>query len=197
MRSVAVLLALAIAATAAFADRPASPVPTDRRALVMLRVLAYDNHLNQRVHGAVKFLIVHRRDADGAACAARWGEAFDKARQVKIDGRSVQILVHGFVRSSDLDRALTELDATALIACDGLTRELAVAELAKLTRAHRVLSFAMHEDEVVAGLSVAIVPGQDPDKPRDEIVVNQRAAAAEGVKFDAGLMQLARTATTP
>ena len=195
MRPVAVLLALAIAATVAFAD--GSSLATDRRALVMLRVLAYDNHLNQRAHDAVKFLIVHRRDADGAACAAHWVEAFDKARKVKINGRSVQILVRAFDRTSDLDRALTELDATALIACEGLTHELAVPELAKLTRAHKVLSFAMHEEEVAAGLSVAIVPGQDPDKPRDEIVVNQRAAAAEGVKFDAGLMQLARTATTP
>jgi len=189
VRPVAVLLALAIAATVAFAD--GSSLATDRRALVMLRVLAYDNHLNQRAHDAVKFLIVHRRDADGAACAAHWVEAFDKARKVKINGRSVQILVRAFDRTSDLDRALTELDATAL------THELAVPELAKLTRAHKVLSFAMHEEEVAAGLSVAIVPGQDPDKPRDEIVVNQRAAAAEGVKFDAGLMQLARTATTP
>jgi len=158
----------------------------------MLRVLAYDNHLNQRAHDAIKFLIVHRRDADGATCAARWVEAFDKARNVKIDGRSIQILVHAFDKSSDLDRSLTELNATALIACEGLTQQLPVGDLAKLTRTHRVLSFAMHEDEVVAGLSVAIVPGQDPDKPRDEIVVNQRAAAAEGVKFDAGLMQLAR-----
>lgn len=155
----------------------------------MLRVLAYDNHLSQRAHDAIKFMIVHRRDEDGKACAARWVDAFDKAHKVKVDGKSVQILVHGFDKAADLDRALKELDATALIACDGLP----VADLAKLTRAHKVLSFAMREDDVVAGLSVAIVPGRDPDKPRDEIVVNARAAAAEGVKFDAGLMQLART----
>lgn len=197
MRSVAILLALALAASVAFGSDRAASVPTDRRALVMLRVLAYDNHLGQRAHDAVKFLIVHPRDPDGAACAAQWVDAFDNARKVKIDGRSVQILVHAFDRSTDLDRALTDLDVTALIACDGFTRRLSVADLAKLTRAHRVLSFAMHEDEVAAGLSVAIVPGSDSDKPRDEIVVNQRAAAAEGVKFGAGLMQLARTAAAP
>jgi hypothetical protein len=191
------LLALAIAAAAAFADGSSSPPPTDRRALVMLRVLAYDNHLNQRAHDAVKFLIVHRRDENDAACAARWVEAFDKARNVKVNGRSVQILVHRYDKSSDLDRALKEPDMTAVVACEGLARELPVAELAKLTRAHKVLSFAMREDDVVAGLSVAIVPGHNPDKPRDEIVVNPRAAAAEGVKFDAGLMQLARTAGAP
>ena len=195
MRSVAAaLLALAIATAAAFADGSSSPPPTDRRALVMLRVLAYDNHLGQRAHDAVKLLIVHRRDKEGAACAAGWVEAFDKVRKVRVNGRSVQILVHAFDEASDLDRALKEPDVTALVACDGLAREIPVAELAKLTRAHKVLSFAMREDDVVAGLSVAIVAGRDPDRPRDEIVVNPRAAAAEGVKFDAGLMQLARTA---
>jgi hypothetical protein len=194
---VVVLFALAITTTVAFADRPSSPPPTDRRALVMLRVLAYDNHLSQRTHDAIKFLIVYRRDEDGAACSARWSEAFDKARKVKIDGRSVQILVHAFDKAADLDRSLKDLDVTALIACEGLSRDLPVAELAKLTRAHRVLSFAMREEDVVAGLSVAIVSGHDSDQPRDEIVVNPRAAAAEGVKFDAGLMQLARTAVSP
>lgn len=193
----AVSLALALAAAAALADGASPPPASDRRALVMLRVLAYDNHLAQRAHDAVKVVIVHPRNEDGTACAARWVEAFDKARRVKVDGRAVQILVHEFGKSSDLDHALTEPDVTALIACEGLTRELPVTELAKLTRAHRVLSFAMREEDVVAGLSVAIVAGRDRDKPRDEIVVNPRAAAAEGVKFDAGLMQLARTAGQP
>ena len=190
MRSVAlVLFALAIAAAGALADGS----PTDRRALVMLRVLAYDKHLNERAHDSIKYLIVHRRDDDGAACATRWVESFDKIKKVKIDGRSVQILVHALDKSADLDRALKELDVTALIACEGLP----IGDVAKLTRAHKVLSFAMREDDVVAGLSVAIVPGKDPDKPRDEIVVNPRAAAAEGVKFDAGLMQLARAVGAP
>lgn len=187
-------LALALTAAAAFADP--SP-PSDRRALVMLRVLAYDIYLPQRTHDTVKLLIVHPRAEEGAACAARWLEAFDKVRKVKVAGRAVQVFVHAVGEASDLDRALRELEVTALITCDGLARTLPVPALAKLTRAHKVLSFAMREDDVAAGLSVAIVSGRDPDQRRDEIVVNPRAAAAEGVKFDAGLMQLARTTGEP
>ncbi|MEO7735817.1 MAG: hypothetical protein ABIY55_32985 [Kofleriaceae bacterium] len=164
---------------------------------MMLRVLAYDIYLAQRTPDTVTLLVVHPRDEEGAACAAQWVEAFDRVRKVKVAGRLVQVFVHGFGESSDLDRALNDLDVTALIDCDGLARKLAVAALAKLTRAHKVLSFAMREDDVAAGLSVAIVSGRDPDQHRDEIVVNPRAAAAEGVKFDAGLMQLARTAGEP
>jgi hypothetical protein len=52
-----------------------------------------------------------------------------------------------------------------------------------------VLSFTTRAGEVEQGLAVGIVPG----KEHDEIVVNMTAAAAEGVKFDAGLLQLART----
>jgi len=58
-----------------------------------------------------------------------------------------------------------------------------------VTRANKVLSFSTREREVVKGLAVGIVPGQT----RDEIVVNVRAATAEGAKFDAGLLQLARS----
>jgi len=36
-----------------------------------------------------------------------------------------------------------------------------------------------------------------PGKQRDEIVVNLAAARAEGVKFDAGLLQLAREVKGP
>jgi len=163
----------------------------------MLRILAYDIYLAQHAHDTVKLLIVHPRDEDGAACAARWVDAFDKVRKVKVAGRSVQVFAHGFSESADLDRALTDMEPTALITCEGLARKLSVPALASLTRAHKVLSFASREDDVAAGLSVAIVSGHDPDQHRDEIVVNPRAAAAEGVKFDAGLMQLARKVGEP
>jgi len=63
-----------------------------------------------------------------------------------------------------------------------------VPELSAVTRANSVLSFSTRESDVVNGLAVGIIPGT----PRDEIVVNVEAAAAEGVKFDAGLLQLAR-----
>lgn len=161
----------------------------DRRALVMLRVLAYDNHLGERAGDEVRIVIVFPAGDSGAAERARWTSAFANARKLKVEGRPVVVTTHKFETASSLDRALKERHAAALLVCDGLARAIAVDELAALTRTHKVLSFSTREREIVKGLAVGIVPGA----ARDEIVVNLRAAAAEGAKFDAGLLQLARS----
>jgi len=165
----------------------------DRRALVMLRVLAYDNHLGARAGDEVRIVIVFPSGDGGAAERARWTSAFANARKLKVAGRPVVVSTHKFETASVLDRALTDAHAAAVLVCEGLARTIALDDLAALTRAHKVLSFSTREPEVVKGLAVGIVPGTS----RDEIVVNLRAAAAEGAKFDAGLLQLARTVEAP
>jgi hypothetical protein len=182
-----VLAALSIGLALARSAR--ADVSDDRRALIMLRVLAYDNHLGERAGDNVGIVIVYPAGDGGAAEGARWASAFASARKLKVDGRSVVVTAHKFESASALDRALGDLHVVGLVACDGLARVIPVEEIAALTRAHKVLSFSTREREVVKGLAVGIVPGA----ARDEIVVNLRAAAAEGVKFDAGLLQLART----
>jgi uncharacterized protein DUF4154 len=190
----AACVGIALAATLSCLLHPAFADPTDdRRALVVLRVLAYDKHLSDRAPESVRILIVAGKADEGGQ--ARWSEAFEHARRLKINGRTVSILVHRFQKAADLDAALRDLKPAALIACDGLTREIAAGELAKLTQRYKVLSVAQRESDVIAGLAVGIVPGAEGK--RDEIVVNLRAAAGEGVKFDAGLLQLARTVGEP
>jgi hypothetical protein len=185
MRSVLALVAFALAAVPATARADATD---DRRALVMLRVLAYDKHLGARAGGDIRILIVHPDGDTGAAERARWTSAFTNARKLKVDGRSVVVSAHRFESATTLDRALAT-ETAAVIVCDGLTAKLPVDQLAAVTRARHALSFTTREADVAKGLAVGLVPG----KERDEIVVNVRAAAAEGVKFGAGLLQLART----
>jgi YfiR/HmsC-like len=163
-------------------------VSDDRRALVMLRVLAYDNHLEQRIGDEVRVVIVYPTGDDGADEGKRWTQAFANIRKLKVGGRPVVVTAHKFETAKLLGRALHDLRAAALVSCDGLGRSIAVPDLAAVTRANRVLSFSTRESDVVKGLAVGIIPGT----ARDEIVVNVDAAAAEGVKFDAGLLQLAR-----
>lgn len=186
-RPAATLVALALALGVVGPAR--ADASDDRRALVMLRVLAYDNHLRERAGDEVGVVIVYPAGDSGAAERARWTSAFANVRKLKVDGRPVVVTAHKFESARTLDRALHDLHAVALIACDGLAKAIAIDELSTLTRAHKVLSFSTREREIVKGLAVGIVPGTT----RDEIVVNQRAAAAEGIKFDAGLLQLART----
>jgi len=174
--------------------RPARADATDdRRALVMLRVLAYDNHLRERAGAEVRIVVIYPPGALGTAEGTRWMVAFTNAHKLKLDGRAVVVALYRFESATRLAGVLSEQRTAALIACDGLTKVIAVAELAALTRAHHALSFSTREREVVGGIAVGVVPGAD----RDELVVNLAAATAEGVKFDAGLLQLARTVETP
>lgn len=174
--------------------RPARADATDdRRALVMLRVLAYDNHLRDRVGDEVRIVIVSPAGDSGAAESARWTAAFANARKLKVDGRPVVVTVYRFETAKLLARALQDQHIAALLACDGLTKAIPVAELTALTRAYKALSFSTRESEVVSGIAIGLVRGAE----RDELVVNLPAATAEGVKFDAGLLQLARTVETP
>src|SRR4029079_10161728 len=61
----------------------------DRRALIMLRVLAYDKQLGDRAGDTVRLGILYPKDND--AEAARWRVAFAKMTKLKIDGRSLVI----------------------------------------------------------------------------------------------------------
>jgi len=180
---------LAVLLTAAAANSASADAADDRRALVMLRVLAYDTHLADRIGDEVRFVVVYGDGEDGAAEARRWTTAFGNVRKIKVAGHTVVVTAVKFESPAALTRTLSGLRAAALLSCDGLGKSIAAPALASITRARRVLSFATREGDVVKGLAVGIVRGDD----RDEIVVNLTAIAAEGVKFDAGLLQLARS----
>src|ERR1041385_5182011 len=101
----------------------------DRRGLVMLRVLAYDNHLRERGGDEVGIVIVYPAGDGGAAERARWTAAFATARKLKVDGRPGVVTAHKFATASGLGRALRDLHAVALSACDGLAKAIAVGDL--------------------------------------------------------------------
>ena len=182
----ALAITLVIVCALALPAPAVADVSDDRRALVMLRVLAYDKQLSQRVGDDVRVVVAYSADEAGAAEGARWADAFAKISKLKVNGRPVIVSIVRVESLETLSRALDR--SAAIVACDGLTRRLAVGSLARITRERHVLSISTRESDVSGGLTVAVVPG----KQRDEIVVNLRAAQAEGVKFDAGLLQLAR-----
>ncbi|MEO8699765.1 MAG: YfiR family protein [Kofleriaceae bacterium] len=163
----------------------------DRRALAMLRVVAYDNNLVKRAGDTVTVIILYPASEAGAADSGRWTTAFSNASKLKINGKTVVVGAIRFENARNLDRSLRDRRTAALLVCPGLTAK--IPEVVALTRAHKVLSITTVESEVANGLSVGLVPG----KTRDELVVNVTAATAEGVKFDAGLLQLARTVGSP
>jgi hypothetical protein len=180
----AVVVFLAAAAGRAAAERK----PEKRDALVFLRVLAYDKQLTSRPAGEPVVVAVMYAAGSKTATAERdaWLAALAGVKKVKVGGRTVIATAVPYENAAALDRQLADLDPAAVILCAGLVH--AIADIRTATRSHKVLSFSRAEADARSGLAVAVVSG---DK-RDEIVINLRAARAEGVKFDAGLLQLAR-----
>src|SRR6185503_20235690 len=164
-RALVFILLLLVGAGPALADSS-----DDRRALIMLRVLAYDKQLGARAGDVVRIVILAPKGDDSEA--ARWRAAFAKMMKLKVDGRSLSIMTIEIDTADGLARTFREVRPAAVVACDGVTRRVGVEDLAKLTRANHVLSFSTREWEVVRGVAVGVVPG----KERDEIVVNLKAA---------------------
>jgi hypothetical protein len=164
-------------------------VADDRRALVMLRILAYDKRLADRAGATVVVAVVFAATEASAAERTRWTTAFAHIGNLKVGGRPIAVVAVRVDTARQLEQDLRAAHAAAAIVCDGVEATLALRDVAAATRAARALSLTTREADVIRGLAVGVVPG----KKRDEIVVNIGSATAEGVKFDAGLLQLART----
>ena len=177
---------MAFAVALALPARALGDATDERRALVMLRALAYDKNLPQRAGDEVRIAVGYATGDERAA--EKWIAAFAKVKKLKVDGRAIVVVLVRLDSGDALGKTMAAMRPAALVVCEGATRKISVAQLAKVTRAHKVLSFTTREPEVVGGLAVGVVPG----KSRDEIVINARAVAAEGVRFDAGLLALAR-----
>jgi hypothetical protein len=63
-----------------------------------------------------------------------------------------------------------------------------VESVVAATRGSRTLTITRSEAAVVKGFSVGLIAGRE----NDEIVINIEASRAEGARFGAGLLQLAR-----
>jgi len=171
--------------------RPAHAEPTEARAsarqvLIMLRILAYDKTLAERRPGdVVTIAVVSGTSAAGRAERERWRAGFALVPKVKVGGRSVRVVTFDYGSRSAFEAAVAKHVPAAIIVTRDL--EAPLPDIRAVTRTNRALSIGS-ERALRAGLSVAIVPRDE----RDEIMINLEASRAEGVRFAAGLLQLAK-----
>ena len=182
-------LAITIAAVL-FAGRAHAEAPAEeamaRRVLIVLRVLAYDRALAVRSPGEhVNVLLVAPPTQQGRATLALWSRAFALLPNVKAGGRRIRVRTYEVTGDAALDAVVAEQRPALLVAT---TAGLDVAAVRQVTRKRRVLSFSVAERDVRSGLAFGVVDGEE----RNEIVINLDAARAEGARFSAGLLQLAR-----
>jgi hypothetical protein len=158
---------------------------TDRRALVLLRVLSYDRNIASRAGEHVTILVVY--DAPSTADERdRWLVALAGAHKITVANRATTTRTHAFTDAAKLEAEVRATHPAVIVVCAGVQRGLpAIRDAA---RAHKVMTFTTRESEVEAGFSVGLVAGER----RDVIAINLEAAHAEGVQFEAGLLKIAK-----
>jgi len=182
-RLVASLMVASLLATGA----GAADLPPQQKALLLLRVLVYDRALKSRAKAEVRVAVVFR-PGHGRSEAEReqleWalGEIAGKAVAA---GLPIRILALPFTDGATLAERLRERGVAALFVCEGLESEAAV--IARVAREGKVLALTASRRMVEDGLAVAILDRGD----RAGVVVNPRAAAAQGADLDSALLALA------
>lgn len=180
-----ILLGAAPRAHAEVSDAQATAAA--RRVLIALRVLAYDKTLAERHPGEVVVVAVaSTSSAAGQAERAVWLAGFALLPKVKVSGRPVRVVLLDVGGKVTIAKQLAATLAAAVIVTADVAPSL--PELRTATRAAHALTVTQHESAVASGLAVGLVRG----KEREEIVINLEAARAEGARFGAGLLQLAR-----
>ena len=186
-RALAVLLATALLLGRAGAAPDDQTTLAARHALIALRVLAYDKRLAERSPGAaVTIAIVSTPTESGRAARAVLEAGFALLPKVKVGGRAVKVVTVEATSDKALTKALTDAAPSAVIVVDALGDRLSA--LRDVARARSVLTMSWREADVTSGVTVGIVAARE----REQIVINIAAARAEGVRFGAGLLQLAR-----
>jgi hypothetical protein len=185
MRSlVAVLMVLAVVAGAARADT----VPAKEQALLLLRILAYDHNLANRVDNKTATIVIVAKpgNSDSEDLA---GEMVNRikaiAKTTTLVNNAIQVVQLSYVEKT-FESDLARLKAAALYIGPGLGD--AVGTITSATQQHKLLSFTGNQDQVGNGVAV----GFALDDGHPLILVNLPSSRREGADLDVALLRAAR-----
>jgi len=179
----AALAAVALAVPAARAE----DAPPRHQALLLLRVLAYDRNLKQRVGASAVVLVLYK--AGDLGSESRRGSirtAFEEvAREVVVSGLDVRVEELAYRSAAEMEDRVEAL-RPALAYLDRAL-EGSLPEITRVTRSHRILSADGSRSMVDGGVALGIVARGG----RAVVLVNLPAARQEGADLDAALLSVA------
>jgi len=177
-----------------FAVLTGSPVPVEagdlpprNAALLILRALAYDRKLKERVGSEARVLILYQagNQPSEAAKSDLMGALQDAAREATVSGLPVRVTSLAYSDPGSLDAALQADRTAAVYVCLGVTSR--ASSIAPVTRRHATLTFSGDEDSVKSALAVGLITrGTKPT-----VLVNLAASKAEGADLDPALLRVA------
>jgi hypothetical protein len=163
----------------------AGDLPYEQQSALMLRILAYDRNLDQRVDTQVNVVVLYEESQPDSVAEARAIEAAlrEIGRSTTVAGYRLETYAHPYRGAvAELDY-LSRLRATAVYLCSGMGGH--VTEITGVTQSLSVMSFSGVDAWVHDGLGIGLVERGG----RARIVVNLPAARAEGADLDAGLLR--------
>jgi hypothetical protein len=161
---------------------PVADASAQQEALVLLRILAYDRKLGDRTSDDVSIIVVYKPGDAKSEAAAKdiAAQVAAAAKKVSVSGRKVRVRSEGF--TADFGKNLS--NTAALYVC--LNLDDSVEAISQVARGKRILSFT-NVESYLSVLAIGIVPR---DKAKG-IIVNLKAAKAEGADLDSALLKLA------
>jgi hypothetical protein len=182
-------LAVVAALAGALCALPArgEDLPPRHQALLLLRVLAYDRNLKQRVGASATVLVLYRPgDLASEARRSALRHAFEEvAREVVVSGLPVAVEEVPYRSVAELDARL-ESNRAAMVYVDHAL-EGDVSDITSVTRRRGVLSADGSRSMVEAGVAIGIVARSG----RAAVTVNLPAARQEGANLDSALLAVA------
>ncbi|MBW2699605.1 MAG: YfiR family protein [Deltaproteobacteria bacterium] len=170
-----------------FADSAkANELPAKTRVTVLLTTLSYDLNIKSR-GDALRIGVVGKADDSNSVKHAKEAlAAFEVASSKRVKGMGIVALDLSSKNESDLAGAIKSKSINILY----LSSHLGPLEKAaiKLARDMKILTLSGQEDTIKAGAAIGAVMEQG--KPK--ILVNLKAAEAQGAKLDARLLRLVR-----
>jgi hypothetical protein len=163
-------------------------MPPDRHALILVKVLAYDDNLKARAGNDIVIGVLYKPGNAGSQKAA---EAIQAAFQAlgagaKAQGLPIKATVVGYETAAGLVSSIKSEGLDAIFISPGLDAQLPA--ILELTRINKLMSIAGTEDYFAKGASIGISVVQE--KPA--ISINLATSKGEGVSFGPGLLRLAK-----
>jgi YfiR/HmsC-like len=161
-------------------------VPGALRSAIIVRSAGYERHFNERGGDAVLAVVVGKTGTaadDGRAMA----ETFSKLlRETRVGTRKARVVTITHENNSRTNEELSNARAEIVYLASGL-EGVAATIPAELSGVKRILVCANGAD-----VGVGCTLGVELDGEKSRIVLNLKQANSAGLRFDAGLLRLAR-----
>lgn len=159
-----------------------------QRLLPLLRLLSYDRKLEERAPGAIKAVVLYKKEnPESETCGRRYAEAMKEiAQEMTLKNKKIESNLQAYLPSG-LAAALK--GTTLLFVCRGLDAELQnIKEIVRAPKEAEILSAGATEQYIRRGLTLGIGIEEGRAKP----FINWYAAKEEKVDLDPSLRRVSK-----